>query len=406
MIKQLLQAKHFHPYIKALATLTAKSNHLQLFEQAQQQAWEQALLALEVNSADRPEVIVQAIQGRVTELGEMVNSIFNGFELDQILQILKPHLPAEALQCYALKPVVLRALLQKQLPQATLQYLGYATLDACLAKESLYELLAALRFSESAQWMQQFLQQYNTLSANDFERRPVQFITLAADKWWRLAEPFATKKKHHFSHLKEAGVVFWYPSPQRQQPQDHDLAVVMMLLHYIFEVHFYSQWFEQQAPTLPNFGQVFVATLQGDPELCLFDVHHLPIIQQYHLKQPNPNPCVFEPHVMPEALHWRKAMTTLFSVLRQHPQYHRVAFWETCYTVGEQISGQLVTLNVVDNVLSTTVQFNYHFREEMWNALFAHYYSDAILEGNIIRYFAAKQINLRQINLNDLTKHL
>ncbi len=401
MIKQLLQATHFQRYIKVLATATNQPHHLQPFEEAQQLAWQAALVALQVPQTADAGTIMIAVQDRVKLLGQIVNDTFDQLEWEPLLAKLIPHLPSDTLTCYALKPAVIEHLLRKQLPLRTLQYLGYSNLTECLAKESIYELMAALRFSESGEWMQQFLAQYEELTADDFEERPIQFLTLSPEKWWKLAEPFATKKRHHFSHLKEAGVVFWYPSPQRQQTQDHGLAVVMMLLHYLFEVNFYSQWFKAQAVQQPDFGRIFVTTLQGDTELCAKDAYHLPIIQQYHLKQPNPDPCVFQPHVMPEALHWRKAMTTLSAAIQFHPQYHRVAFWETCYTVGEQVNGQLVTLNMIDNVLSTTVQFNYHFREEMWNALFAHYFSSDLLEGSIIRYFADKQIDI-----NDLIKRL
>lgn len=399
MIDQLLQATHFQRYINTLAQLTQQPNHIAAFEQAQQQAWAQALLALEVTANDQPATIQAAVQERVALLQQIIQDTFTDLTWTGLLNTLRPQLPADLFTCYALKPTVIERLLRQQPPLHTMQYLGYETLDECLAKESLYELMAALRFSESSDWMQLFLQQYAQLTAADFELRPVQFLTLESSKWWRLAEPFARKKRHHFSHLKEAGVVFWYPSPDATQPQDQSLAVVMMLLHYLFEVHFYSQWFQTQAAKLPNFGEVFVATLQGDTELCARDLYHLPIIQQYHLKQPNPHPCVFQPHVMPEALHWRKAMTALMQALRLHPDYDRVAFWETCYTVGALVQGELVTLNIVDNVLSTTVQFNYHFREDMWNAIFAHYYSPEQLEQTIIHYFASKQIDLNDLRI-------
>lgn len=400
MIKQLLHSKYFKQYITTLETITHQPNHLAELEHNQHIAWQKALAQLGVSPRADATAIQQAIQERIADLATIICDVCDRAPLAQLVSLVTPHLPANTLNCYALKETVLIDMLQRQPPEGTLIYLEYASITECLLHESVYEIMAALRFSESAEWMKRFLQQYHNLTAADFEYRPMQFLTLAPEKWWKLAAPFATKKKHHFSHLKEAGVVFWYPSSD-DAVQDHGTFVLMMLLHYIFEVQFYSSWFAHNASILPHFGEAFVHTLQGDGDLCASDQYHLPIIQQYHLKntlgKPHPDPCAFEPHVMPEALYWRKAMETFFAVIRSHPKYDRVSFWESCYTIGEQVDGQLVTLNVVDNLLSTTVQFNYHWREDLWNAVFAHYFSAATLEKNIIHYFAVKQIDLNHI---------
>jgi len=400
MLQTLLQSKQLQAYIATLETITGKHDHLASFELAQQRHWQHTLSKLGLPATADAATLQREIQARVSDLTTLVATVCDQSNLAQLVQLVTPHLPADALQCYALKESVLVDFLQRQAPEQTVRYLGYGSITECLQHESVYEIMAALRFSESADWMQRFLQQYHTLTAADFEYRPVQFLTLAPEKWWQLAAPFATTKKHHFSHLKEAGVVFWYPSINNAI-QDHDTMVLMMLLHYIFEVHFYSQWFEHHASVLENFGQVFVQTLQGDSHLCAINQYHLPIIQQYHLKKTLQkslvDECTFEPHVMPEVLHWRKAMRTFFSVLSQQPNYERVAFWETCYTAGQQVTGQMVTFNVVDNILSTTTPLTYHWREDIWNALFIHYFSADILEKNIIHYFASQQIDLNHI---------
>ncbi|MBI4407616.1 MAG: hypothetical protein HY565_03900 [Candidatus Kerfeldbacteria bacterium] len=396
MLKQLLQSKRFPHYIRIVEELTGQPDHLASFEQAQQAAWQTAMQQLGITAQAND--IQPALQYHTTVLGGMVNDVVGTFSWESVLSLLRPHLAAAVLECYAIKPAVLQRLLEAHPPQHVLAHLGYTTVAQCLQQEPLFEIMAALRFAENHHWMETFLRSYQVLTAADFERRPVQFLTLEPAKWWKLAEPFALKKKHHFSHLKEAGIIFWYPSPQSQQLQDQTLIVLFMLLHYLYEVHFYSRWFEHSVKQDSHFSAVFIDVLRGDTDFCAVDDYHLPIIQQYHLKTAHPNSCALEPHVMPEALHWRKAMTTFFALLRHHPQYHRVAFWETCYTVAESVQGKLVTLNIVDNVLSEHRQFTYHWREDMWNALFVHYFGQATLERSIIHHLANKQIDLKALS--------
>jgi hypothetical protein len=325
----------------------------------------------------------------------------------ELLQIIRQHIAPETLQGYFIKPAVLREYLLAHPPVTVVQYLGYTSIEQCLETESLFEILAALRFAESEEWMTSYLAQYERLDSDSIEYRPVQFMLLAPEKWWKLAEPFAKKKKHHFSHLKEVGVVFSYPGPNQLNNSHYLHIFVMMILHYIFEVKFYSNFFEQNierysnSESQNNFGHVFIEILQGDKNMCATDTDHLPIIQQYHLKKPHPDPCVFEPHLMPEVLHWHKAADTFFLILDQHPHYELFSFWNSCYTVGSYVDQQLLTLNFADNILSrksvSEPPLVYHYKEDLWNEVFSQYFSETILEQAIIHDFAEKVVNLNTL---------
>ncbi len=241
--------------------------------------------------------------------------------------------------------------------------------------------------------MEEHLRQFHDLTPADFEQRDILFLRLDPDRWWPLAKRLAETKKHHFSHLKEAGVIFWFPPPTAQpQPPQH--VLLLLLLHYVFEVNFYSSWFAMQLHALNQLGDDFVLSILGDQRLCSIDDWHLPILQQYHLKLSQPDQCVFEPHVMSEAVHWHKAAAIFFDIIRAHPAFHEVAFWEKCYTVGVWRDRYFINFNLMDNILSERSWQDYHFREEVWNEIFSAYSSQAHLEQLIIDNFSSKQIDL------------
>ncbi len=406
--KRHLTAKKFEEYIVQLESLPGKAGSLEKFFEHQQNQWVVALNSLQP-TALTAEAIALATRSRVEQLIVVTNEVFNHIAVGtpdgwlQLIQIVRQHVAPETFEGYFIKPNVLRQYLLSHPPQNIVSYLGYTSIEECLEKESLFEILAALRFAESETWMTSYLAQYELLNSDSFEYRPVEFMLLAPEKWWKLAEPFAKKKKHHFSHLKEVGVVFSYPGPNQLNNVNFLHVFVMMILHYIFEVKFYSNFFEHNIERYSsnagqnNFGHVFIEILRGDKNICAPDANHLPIIQQYHLKKPNPDPCVFEPHVMPEVLHWHKAADAFFHILSQHPKYDLFSFWNTCYTVGSYVDQQLLTVNFPDNILSQGTPLVYHYKEDLWNAIFSQYFSETILEQAIINEFAEKVINLNTL---------
>lgn len=403
-----LTARKFEDYIAQLESIPGKAGTLELFFTQQKNQWHTAVDILQPESATADAISV-AINKRVVELTTVTNEVFNHIAVGttdgwmELLNIIRQHIPSETLQGYFIKPDVLREYLLSHPPTNILTYLGYQSIEQCLKKESLFEILAALRFAESEAWMKSYLEQYELLGSDSFEYRPVEFMLLSPEKWWKLAEPFAVKKKHHFSHLKEVGVVFSYPGPNQLNNAHYLHIFIMMILHYIFEVKFYSNFFEHNIQKYSNieaqknFGHVFIEILQGDKNICAPDRNHLPIIQQYHLKKPNPDPCVFEPHVMPEVLHWHKAADVFFQIVSKHLKYELFSFWNSCYTVGSYVDQQLLTLNFPDNILSHDTPLVYHYKEDLWNTLFSQYFSETILEQAIINDFAEKVINLNTL---------
>lgn len=398
------QRQQLEQYIEVLEQLAKKDGSmLEHWTQQQDSRWTKIIEDLAIR---QPTVstIQQAIVERLTMLQTIVSAVVPVRQLHTVagwqdfIGLLLPHLPAATQRGRFLKWSTLERYLVHTPPPRLLKHLGYKSVEQCLAHESIVEVMAALRFTEDNDWMQHFLHQYRHCQAEDFEERPVQFLLLDPTKWWALAQPFAEKKKHHFSHLKEAGVIFAYPAPQQEADPRTLPIFILMVLHYINEVHFYARWIEQHRHQ-PLFGLEFVRILKGDGSICPTSRFCLPIVQQYHLKRPNPHPCAYLPHVMPEALHWRKAFQAFFNLLRQHPQFPLCAFWENCYTVGQRVSGQLLTFNIADNILTPTnaTPLTYHYKEDVWNTLFSSYLGSSKLEHSIIQQLAKQYINLRTL---------
>jgi hypothetical protein len=391
----ILQTNQLNTYVQTLEQHTGRTGVLADVTANQTQHWQQALQKLDIAAAEPTLAELRAACARnLAVLNQIVVDTVGTFDWERVIVQLKQLLPSEVVHGQFLKRACLMRLVAACPPQRTLAVAGYRTINDYLKHESVYELLAAARFTESSDWMQHYLQLYRSLTPRDFSYQPVQFLLLDPQRWWTQAAPFAAKKKHNFSHLKEAGVVFWYPDPALRTDHTQLHRLLLMLLHYIYEVHFYSNWFEQYLFALNRIGDYFVDTLLGDTTVCAIDQKHIPILQQYHLKLAHPNPCVYDPHTMSEALHWSKAIHTLNQLIAQHPQYQQVAFWEKCYTVVQPVEQRLVSLNLMDQLLSTDDWLLYHAREDVWNAIFTWFTGDAQFEQTILHNFTTKQIDL------------
>lgn len=103
------------------------------------------------------------------------------------------------------------------------------------------------------------------------------------------------------------------------------------------------------------------------------------------LKKEN-HPEVFEPHVQPEDLHWRKAEDLLYELDKE------LGFWRDLDYVGIMDKDKRpVTLNMLDVAASYVNQTPYkeraiyHFREALWNEVFIRYMGETTLEKQILQ---------------------
>lgn len=289
--------------------------------------------------------------------------------------------------CFALKHGVAAKMLAKRPPAALMERLGYTDAAEMIAKENLNELFIAIRFTEGPDWLNEFNTVYEDLTGEDFEERPIALVRFDAAKWGNVAEHFITKKKHINTHSKEMGVVAILPPPAPHMAAI-TTKVIALTLHYYNEVRLYSAYFKLLRHK-KNFGQILTETLIADTPHLPFIEHrqiHWRVIQRYYGKigEADQHPEVFQPHLQPEDLHWRLAEDVLYQI---DPA---MEVWRDMDYVAVKKGADVVTFNFIDVVLAFANGINYeerylyHFRESLWNEVFARYMGQDVLREQLL----------------------
>lgn len=399
--------KMFEHYLYTLEDATGRKDVIDHWVSGTQVVWEAALKHIGATEADGPDGIKLALEKEMQYLNMELLHFFHFPDLgtregwDKVMGTLLKAMPQEHQRGRFLKYSVAEELLRQHPPTAIMKHFGYRTADDLFAAQSVKEVFAALRFAESNDWMAEFVAQYDQLTPNDFEERAIEFLLLPSDPWFELAREFAKKKLHPFSHLKELGVVFLVIDPQGVHERDLLRVLITLVLHYLYEVSFYARYFEGLAGrhTL-RFGEIVRRVISGEIIAETVPAGSIRITHQYYTKRPDPDQRVYEPHVMPEPLHWQLGRGLLTQVLcLDLPQQHcAVDLWATSYNVGRFVNGQLISLNFADNIVSNSVHKTYHLYEDIWNSLFTAFYSRESLENALLNRLEEGYIDLYHID--------
>jgi hypothetical protein len=266
-----------------------------------------------------------------------------------------------------------RAMLRRKPPEAIMERLGH-------------HLVSQLLETESPEWLNDFDQLYQQLTPADFELRQIRVIPFAASKWGNIAEHFIAKKRHNITHSKEMGAIAIMPMTETHMT-GVTLKVLPLLCHYFNEIRLYSAFFKLMQ-SKQNFGQIVSDTLIADPTHVKLVEHgqiHWRVIQRYFGKLTNEkHPEIFEPHVQPEDLHWRRAEQVLYEI---DPE---LEFWKETDYVAILKGNDTVTFNLFDlsfgysNGIGYDDRYLYHFREALWNEVFARYLGEKVLEDQLL----------------------
>ena len=285
---------------------------------------------------------------------------------------------------YFIKEEVAANLIRQTPPIHIMARLGYSDVEAMLAKESIYEIYVALRFGEDPDWVVEFNKTTNNLTAADFTERDIRLVPFDADKWGDIAKHFIEKKLHNITNSKEMGVIAVMPMTIDRMPGIalKDLALIM---HYYNEIRLYSSFFKL-VKGKKNFGDIVADTLIADPPRIKMAGHaiHWRVIQRYFGKDPAGHPEIFEPHLHPEDLHWRKAEEVLYDIDSE------LEFWRDMDYVAVMLAGEPVTFNLMDvsfsysNAIPFSKRYLYHFRESLWNEIFARYFGQRTLREQLL----------------------
>ena len=319
-------------------------------------------------------------------------------DAQQLMPLIKQ--AAEAVKSprkvWVLKKSIAKDFLKKTPPPNIMKRLGYKSIDSMLKNENIFEIYGALRFAESPEWLNKFDAQYDNLVPSFFEERDIEIVSMPADRWSDVAEEFVHKKKHNITHVKEMGIILMLPITQQKIP-GISTTVLALLFHYTNEIRLYSAYFKLQQ-VKPDFAEIFIDTLIADPASAAVMAGqkiHWRVIQRYFGKFEGKeyHPEIFEPHVQPEDLHWRKAEDLLYKL---DPE---LGWWRDLDYVGVVRSGRPVTFNLMDIAVSFSNQTPYknreiyHFRESLWNEVFERYMGEKALEQQVL-----KQLNNSMID--------
>jgi hypothetical protein len=291
--------------------------------------------------------------------------------------------------CWVLKKPIARQMLKKSPPANIMKHLGYRSVESMLKHENLAEIYGALRFAEDPKWLNKFNEQYKKLKPTDFETRNIEVVEMSLKRWGDIAAPFIHKKKHNITHLKELGVILMLPVSSEVKLRGIAIFTLPLLFHYLNEIRLYSAFFKFQQMK-PGFGKIIAETLIADPgshAIMAGSKIHWRVIQRYFGKlEKEKHPEVFQPHVQPEDLHWRRAEDLLYQL---EPQ---LIFWQDLDYVGiKDKDNRPVTLNMLDiaasyvNNTPYSKRAVYHFRESLWNEIFIRYMGQKNLEEQILK---------------------
>jgi hypothetical protein len=313
----------------------------------------------------------------------------NPYKVQEMLPLIKKAVEAVDIprSCWALKKSVAKEFLRETPPPNIMARLGYKSIDSMLKNENLAEIYGALRFAEGPDWLNKFNEHYKKLKPSDFETRQIEIVVMPADRWSDICESFVHKKRHNITHLKELGVVLMLPMTMDELP-GITMTDMPLLFHYINEIRLYSAFFKLQQ-VKKNFGKIIVETLLADPgnHAVMAGQHiHWRVIQRYFGKLENEyHPEIFEPHVQPEDLHWRRAEDILYMIDEE------LKFWQGMDYVGIMYDGRPVVFNLMDVSFSFSNQTEYgkqpifHFRESLWNEIFSRYMGQKVLENQVLK---------------------
>jgi len=304
---------------------------------------------------------------------------------------------------FFLKKEKAEEILRKYPPEGTIKYLGYKDVDELLKKEDIVDVMSALRFTETDEWMHEaFDVAYSDFSFKDFEKRSIE-LRMMGPQWEKIGKKFVAKKHHNVSHLKEFGVIFLNPINQHLPGAlFRDFA---LFFHYFNEISFYSKLFERHANE-NNFAERLKSLLRGDVlEKSSVEKGEWLIVQRYLWKENTQDPRLSLPRINPEALHWHKGEQDLVEFGKKK---HNIGFdfwnnldWVAGYFPNRLNKNNLISFDLEDNAMSYVSAshkrgeyIRYHQQEALWNELLRRYIGREKMDQLLIENFGKGSIQL------------
>lgn len=290
-------------------------------------------------------------------------------------------------QVWALKQSAGKRLLRTMPPKTLMAKLHYRSVDSMLKREPISMLLTVARHVEPDVWQKRFVQSYKRLESKDFEVRNVETMYMNKGHWKEVGSLFVTQKRSSIIHAPEVAAIAILALPKRT----FDGLTLMSLLstvHYINEIKAYSTYIKFHYMR-PDFGKFLVSTLlqpkTDHARVAGHPIHWNIVHQHYGSDTVRDHPEIFEPHIQPEDMFYRKAEALLY---RLEPALH---FWNNLDYAGlPQANNGPISFNLTDmamnlmNGVPFERRINYHMQSALWNELYLRYVSQPSLERNLV----------------------
>lgn len=288
---------------------------------------------------------------------------------------------------WGLKPTSAKNLLKKLPPKVLMKALHYRSLDSMLKRESPAFLVALARHCESVHWQRQFTNAYKHLTANDFETRDVEVRFLNGKHGQSINKIFESRH-NNIIHNPETGMIVLLPLLTNSTPALKGLTLTSLLLtlHYINDMRAFSSY-GKFIHMRPDFGQLLVDHV-AEKQHNLFmggqNVHWRIVHRYFGSQNQSGHPEIFEPHVQPEDLAYRKAEAVLY---RLEPA---LQFWHDLDYVGLPQPDGPISFNLADVALELVngrpyeKRLAYHLRDAVWNEVYSRYVGERNFERQLL----------------------
>ncbi len=289
-------------------------------------------------------------------------------------------------QVWVLKPIVARRILKTLPPKQLLKLLHYRSIDSLIKREPPAALLAAAKRLESAHWQEQLKHIYKKLTPVDFEVRDITVRYLSPKRWGAVGKLIAEKFHTNVLSSVELGEVQVMELPKNETP-GVTLLMMLLILHAMNDIRQHSTLFKFRQVE-PEFGQLLINTLFGSESnsvrLVGQDIKWHVVHRYYGSRGCIDHPEIFEPHVQPEDLAYRKAEAVLYQL---EPALH---FWYDLDYVGLPSPDGPVSFNLMDNAINLVNRLpfgkrvNYHLPLALESELHGRYLAQRNLEQQLL----------------------
>lgn len=291
------------------------------------------------------------------------------------------------LSCWALKRSVAKDMLRNMPPKKMMKQLGYRSIESMFKNENFDEVYVALRFSEGEDWLREYDQLFSEfVQPSDFETRKIKIINMDK-KWLDLGAKFIKNKGHNIAHAKEVGLIGVVPFTEKKL-SGLTIKLLSLLFHYVNEIRLYSAYFKFKS-TRGHFGKTVTDTLILDNDtgatIASFNIHWRSIQRYLGQSEAIDSIGLFQPHVHPEDLYWRRTEESLQIISSE------LKFWQDLnYVARVGKDGKPISFNIFDAAFSYCDDASFakryysHLHKSLWNEIFIRYMGEPALREKVI----------------------